>query len=237
MQINLTLTVNLEPTELTPIVAAFLGQFHQMASQATQTAPDAIQGPELPATTSTPVLPAIAPATDEASSAPDAPTEPMSTFIHNTLAAHGLVPLDWTSAAAAPADSATEATLNPPAVPPSIPAGTQPRRVGRSSKPAPAKRPGLLPGEKEPSHLGKRTGDRLPFDQFDQMVRAEMKRLSMDRRIPSYRLWDTERDSRLPTLGGVIQRYGCTNLVDFAEKIDMLPPLSALGSNGVKAVA
>jgi len=223
MQINLS--INIDPEELARLFG--LIGFKSLDFQAPQTAPDAARGINLPAPTSTPVLPANAPATQEAGATPDAAeTEPMPTFISNTLAAHGLVPLDEWVPAATPAGSATDATLTPPTVP---------RRVGRSLKQAPAKRPGLLPGEQEPTP-GKRTGDRLPFDQFDQMVRAEMKRLSMDRRIPSYRLWDTERDSRLPTLGGVILRYGCTNLVDFAEKIDMLPPLSALSRNG-KVVA
>lgn len=70
------------------------------------------------------------------------------------------------------------------------------------------------------------SGDRLPFDQLDPLVRKEIKRLAMDGRIPSARLWDAERNKRLPTYGAVMQRYGCTNLHDFAERMNMQPPLS-----------
>lgn len=179
MQINLSLTVNLESTEITPIVAALLGQFQQMASQATQTAPDAIQGPELPATTSTPVLPAIAPATQEA-----------------------------------------EATPRPTKT--------------KSTKPAPSKRPALLPADQEPPKRVM-SGDRLSFAEFDPLVRSEMKRLSMDGRMPGHKLWDQERDPRLPTLAAVLYRYSVSTLVDLAEKLDMQPSLSALVSNGTNS--
>lgn len=98
----------------------------------------------------------------------------------------------------------------------SAPKGKKPKGV--------EKRPALLPGEVEMPEVG-----RLPFDQFDMLCRAEMKRLSMDKRMPNYSLWNSERDVRLPTMAGVLSRYGVTNLPDLAEQLEMLPPLSATG--------
>lgn len=210
MQINLT--INLERDELATLVG-LLG-IKSLDFQAAETAPDASRGANMPAPTETPVLAPVAPvapATDEGNSAPDAETEPMATFITNTLAAHGLVPLDEWAPAATPAGSATDATLTPPTVP---------RRAGR-----PAKRP----GDADPSQPG-----RLPFADFDKLVRSEMKRLSMDGRMPNHRLWNDERNVLLPTMAGVMLRYDCNNLIDLAGKLDMLPPLSALNGQGYR---
>lgn len=67
---------------------------------------------------------------------------------------------------------------------------------------------------------------KLPFAEFDQLVRAEMKRLSMDGRLPGHKLWNNERDPRLPTMAAVILRYGTTTLADLAPKFGLQPPLS-----------
>lgn len=114
----------------------------------------------------------------------------------------------------------------------------------------PAKRPAPLPptaeaasanpvvtqeGEDEPK------SSRLPFAAFDTLVRSEMKRLSMEGRIPNAKLWDAERDSRLPTLAGVMMRYRRLNLADLATEMGMQPPLSAhrytINENGAQAIA
>lgn len=202
MQINLT--INLEPDELATLIK-LLGAA-PLAPRAAETALDASRDPELPVPTGTPVLPPVAPATQEASRAPDAESEPMTTFIGNTLAAHDLVALDeWTPVA----------TQQPTAKP---------------TKRAPAKRPAISPGEEEKP-------GRLPFDQFDKLVRSEMKRLGMDGRMPNHRLWNDERNVQLPTMAGVMLRYGCNNLIDLAEKLDVLPPLSALNGVGYRKEA
>lgn len=100
----------------------------------------------------------------------------------------------------------------------------------RKVKPMPEKRPAVLPGETEkPKRVY--SGERLKFDAFDDLVRSEMKRLSMDKRIPSHSLWNAEPDQRLPTLTAICQRYDVPNLVALAAKLDMLPPLSA--TNGI----
>jgi type IV secretory pathway VirB10-like protein len=67
---------------------------------------------------------------------------------------------------------------------------------------------------------------RLPFAEFDELVRAEMKRLSMDGRIPSYKLWDSERDRRLPSLAGLLYRYKVGGIGELAPVFGLEPPLS-----------
>lgn len=92
----------------------------------------------------------------------------------------------------------------------------------------------------EPLHKKVMTGDRLPFESFDKLVRKEVKRLALDGRIPSARLWDSERDPRLPTLGAVMARYNTRNLATFAAEMGMQPPLSAkkftISPNGADAI-
>lgn len=105
------------------------------------------------------------------------------------------------------------------------PVATQPER---KSKPTAEKRPAEEVGQTEKRNYP----SRLEFGLFDTLVRSEMKRLSMDRRIPSHSLWNAERDQRLPTLTAICQRYDAPNLVALAAKLDMLPPLSALNGQG-----
>lgn len=70
-------------------------------------------------------------------------------------------------------------------------------------------------------------GKLLPYDEFDRLARAEMKRLSMDNRLPGRVLWDAERDKRLPTFEAVRSRFQCANVAELAEKMDLLPPIHA----------
>lgn len=65
----------------------------------------------------------------------------------------------------------------------------------------------------------------LPFDEFDELCRREMKRLSMDGRLPGRKLWDAERDKRLPTLDAVRMRYHAPTLADLAQELGLEPPL------------
>jgi hypothetical protein len=85
---------------------------------------------------------------------------------------------------------------------------------------------GSLGGLPEPKQRNMTTA-RLPFDELDGLVRSEMKRLSMDKRMPGHTLWNAERDPRLPTLTAICYRYNVSNIVELAEKLEMLPPLSA----------
>jgi len=67
-----------------------------------------------------------------------------------------------------------------------------------------------------------------------------MKRLAMDGRIPGAKLWDSERDPRLPTLGAVLHRYNTSSLHGLAEALGMEPPLTAksytINQNGANAI-
>ena len=84
-----------------------------------------------------------------------------------------------------------------------------------------------------------RPRESLPFAEFDTLVAKELRRLSVDGRIPNAGLWDAQRDQRLPTYVAVMYRYGCTNLASFAEKMGMHPPLSkafTINQNGANAI-
>lgn len=100
--------------------------------------------------------------------------------------------------------------------------------------------PATPSADDEPLHKKVMTGDRLPFEQLDKLVRKEVKRLALDGRIPSARLWDSERDKRLPTYGAVMYRYNTRNLAEFATLMGMEPPLSAkkftINQNGANAI-
>lgn len=71
---------------------------------------------------------------------------------------------------------------------------------------------------------------RLPFEEFDKLVRAEMKRLApVPNTMPGHTLWNELRDPQLPTMGGVISRYDCTDLKGLAALLNLNPPISKPG--------
>jgi len=83
---------------------------------------------------------------------------------------------------------------------------------------------------------GKPRGKVLPYDEFDRLARAEMKRLSLDGRMPSRVLWDAERDQRLPTFEAVRSRFQCATVAELAGKLDLLPPIHASRQQDVVTV-
>lgn len=71
---------------------------------------------------------------------------------------------------------------------------------------------------------------RLTFEEFDKLVRAEMKRLApVPNTMPGHALWNELRDPQLPTMGGVISRYDCTDLKGLAALLNLNPPISKPG--------
>lgn len=72
-------------------------------------------------------------------------------------------------------------------------------------------------------------GPALPAAEFDALVRAEMKRLAEYGRMPDHRRWNNERDVQLPTMAGVLAAYEVQNILQLAHKLELRPPLSALG--------
>jgi hypothetical protein len=129
----------------------------------------------------------------------------------------------------------TPAPGGTPVLPPVFPAtinGEPQRREEREEKSNSAvslasSAPLRLPESSDPPHLS----NRLPFAEFDKLVRAEMKRLAMDGRLPGHKLWDSERKPPLPTLGAVILRYKADGLVGLAEMLGLEPPLSVKEKN------
>lgn len=74
-----------------------------------------------------------------------------------------------------------------------------------------------------------RRGSQMPasrgweFEQFDRAVREEAKRLSVDGKMPTTTHWDRYRSPDLPTMTGVIRRYGVRNTVGLAERLGYEP--------------
>lgn len=105
-----------------------------------------------------------------------------------------------------------------PVLPPVFPATTNGNGNDHAGE------PGDAPADaNDPPH----PSNRLPFAEFDRLVRSEMKRLAMDGRLPGHKLWDSERTPPLPTLAAVILRYKADGLVGLAEMLGLKPPLSA----------
>jgi len=74
------------------------------------------------------------------------------------------------------------------------------------------------------------TKKRLPFEEFDKLVRSEMKRLApVPGTMPGHALWNEMRDPQLPTMGGVISRYDCTDLKGLEVLLNLNPPISKPG--------
>jgi hypothetical protein len=71
---------------------------------------------------------------------------------------------------------------------------------------------------------------RLPFEEFDKLVRSEMKRLApIPGTMPGHTLWNELRDPQLPTMGAVVSRYDCTDLKGLAALLNLNPPISKPG--------
>lgn len=64
---------------------------------------------------------------------------------------------------------------------------------------------------------------------FDDLVRSEMERLSVDGRMPSTAVWNSNRDVQLPTMTHILEAYDVLNLLTLAAKLELRPPVSALG--------
>jgi hypothetical protein len=85
----------------------------------------------------------------------------------------------------------------------------------------------------ESTEEGKRTRPKtMPFTELDPLVRKEMKRLSMEGRMPGFKLWDTERDPRLPSLAALLYRYSANNTAELAAKMGLQPPLGNKSTSG-----
>lgn len=70
------------------------------------------------------------------------------------------------------------------------------------------------------------------WDFFDSLVRNEMRRLSVDRRMPGTALWNNERDCRLPTMAGLVAAYDVADVKELATKLGMPAPLSTMAAGG-----
>ena len=128
--------------------------------------------------------------------------------------------------AAAPAPE-TKATTSEP-LPPTIDI-TEPPTVQLNGY-APATNAEETPKPAETTTQTPEPKKRLPFEEFDKLVRAEMKRLApVPGTMPGHALWNELRDSRLPTMGAVVSRYDCTDLKGLAVLLNLNPPIGKPG--------
>lgn len=75
------------------------------------------------------------------------------------------------------------------------------------------------------------------FEQFDAAVRAEIRRLGQNGNLPTGSIWDRERSPDLPSLTGVMRRYGCKNMAEFEEKLQAAGSARNGATNGANGVA
>jgi hypothetical protein len=68
------------------------------------------------------------------------------------------------------------------------------------------------------------------WERFDTLVKSEMKRLmGPTGRMPAASTWNNDRTIQLPTMAGILAAYEVADLLELAIKMEMRPPLSALG--------
>lgn len=102
-------------------------------------------------------------------------------------------------------------------------------------EPAPAPRPAPKPTAQQrlaASKVGadltakrRANGAEMEFEEFDVLVRKEVKRLATAGAMPSHAFWDEFRDPALPTLVNVIARYGASGAKDLAKMLGYAPAL------------
>lgn len=123
----------------------------------------------------------------------------------------------------APEPKAATSEPLPPAItePPTAPLNGHATPENAEESPKPAE-----PTTQTPEIIKKR----LTFEEFDKLVRSEMERLApIPNTMPGHALWNELRDPQLPTMGGVISRYDCTDLKGLAVLLNLNPPISKPG--------
>lgn len=74
-------------------------------------------------------------------------------------------------------------------------------------------------------------GASMTFEEFDVLVKKEVKRLSSAGIMPSHALWNELRDPQLPVLSSVMRRYGAATAEDLATMLGYSPPLRGPGKS------
>lgn len=90
------------------------------------------------------------------------------------------------------------------------------------------------PGTRKPV-APKAKPNALPFEEFDRLVRAEMKRIGTGGTMPGFGLWDLQRTKTLPSMGAVLQRYKVQTTTELAAILGLNPPLGTQARTKIKA--
>jgi len=84
----------------------------------------------------------------------------------------------------------------------------------------------LAPTDPTRVSQGKRSA--LSFEEFDALVKADVKRLSTGRIMPTHSLWNEMRNPALPNLTSVATRYGVATVEELAQHLGYTPPLRGM---------
>ena len=68
----------------------------------------------------------------------------------------------------------------------------------------------------------------MEFEEFDALVKREVRRLAAGKTMPSHALWNEMRDPKLPTLSTVIARYGAGTAEELASLLGYNPSLRGI---------
>jgi len=84
----------------------------------------------------------------------------------------------------------------------------------------------LAPTDPTRVSQGKRSA--LSFEEFDALVKSDVKRLSTGRIMPTHSLWNEMRNPALPNLTSVATRYGVATVEELAMMLGYTPPLRGM---------
>ena len=90
------------------------------------------------------------------------------------------------------------------------------------------------PGARKPV-APKTKPNALPFEEFDRLVRIDMKRLGSGGTMPGWGLWDAQRTHPLPSMSAVLQRYKVQTTTELAAILGLNPPLGTQARTKSKA--
>ena len=139
--------------------------------------------------------------------------------------ANGKVTTSRKSRAAAPAPDTKVTTSEP--LPPAITEPPTAQLNGHATSKNAEESPKPVEPTTQTPEISKK---RLTFEEFDKLVRSEMKRLApVPGTMPGHALWNELRDPQLPTMGAVVSRYDCTDLKGLAALLNLNPPISKPG--------
>ncbi len=128
-------------------------------------------------------------------------------------------------------ETSTASSVEPPVEPTPTPT---PAPVSRAQRAPAATKPPPTANHRLATELATKrraNGAGMDFEEFDALVKKEVKRLGTAGIMPSHAHWNEFKDPALPTLTTVITRYGAASAEDLATMLGYSPPLRGPGKN------